>query len=698
LTLYECRLPGVPNEVLSQEPHDNCLDRLRNFLAAASAGTTSIVDVKLLVLGNGRAGKTQLVRRLNGAPFDSTSPSTHGVQIQQIILPALGDWPERRLHVWDFGGQDIYHGTHALFARASAVFLVVWSDDTNDNLNIVVDGVRFRNHPLPYWVDYVGHARRAGSCLVVRSKCDLPLAGAITERLPADGTWVPLRFSAATGLGLSALKSAIQAAVAHLNEETGEKVIPLSWHLVQTKIESLRDQGVREIDDQTFASLCPEEAGPAHFVLSYLHNAGIVFHGEGVFDKIVLDQKWAIDGIYAVLERDRSVRMVRNANGRFRRQTLDDVIWHTLGYSPEEQRVFLGMMEKCGICFAYRRHHGTEIDETVYIAPDLLPPRAEVEPFLTGLWGTDEGDQQAVFRFPFLHHGLIRALIAWIGDQAGPDAIYWRGGVYATEINTRSKLLIEEDPDASTIVIATKGGDARILLEQIVQQVQRRSEWHGLTPELNRPLRKETMAELTPPPDPNFAQPNRDARQFGVSYAWEDKDNPDRAKIVDDLCARAISKGIRIARDKDVLQPGDDLKGFMDRLAGSNRLFVIITDKYLKSTNCMRELSWLWRRCRQIGQTEDFMSRVRIYKDKDTKLSNELDVARVVAWWSDHLTELNALTEKIRAVTHGTELERSIREIEDFTRDLPNILPLVFRYMRHDTLDDLDKYGLDGAP
>ena len=47
--------------------------------------------------------------------LDETVPSTHGIEISAAPLArAPGESPLATLRIWDFGGQDIYHGTHAL--------------------------------------------------------------------------------------------------------------------------------------------------------------------------------------------------------------------------------------------------------------------------------------------------------------------------------------------------------------------------------------------------------------------------------------------------------------------------------------------------------------------------------------------------------------------------------------------------------
>ena len=50
----------------------------------------------------------------SGRAFDPAVPSTHSIQVKEAKLATdAGELPIV-LRIWDFGGQDIYHGTHAL--------------------------------------------------------------------------------------------------------------------------------------------------------------------------------------------------------------------------------------------------------------------------------------------------------------------------------------------------------------------------------------------------------------------------------------------------------------------------------------------------------------------------------------------------------------------------------------------------------
>jgi internalin A len=93
LMLFGACIPGIPEEAFSSDQKqffgfsNNCLPTLRAHVLDLEAEAIPINSVKILVLGNGRVGKTQLCRHLAAEPFDPTVPSTHGIASRTI--PAL---------------------------------------------------------------------------------------------------------------------------------------------------------------------------------------------------------------------------------------------------------------------------------------------------------------------------------------------------------------------------------------------------------------------------------------------------------------------------------------------------------------------------------------------------------------------------------------------------------------------------------
>ena len=101
LVLFRSYIPLVPREILSHSPLENCLDAVRAHLDDEAAEVSMLADVRLLLLGNGNVGKTQIARYLGGRTFQEDWHSTHGIQISGAPLPTN---PSTKLQIWDFGG------------------------------------------------------------------------------------------------------------------------------------------------------------------------------------------------------------------------------------------------------------------------------------------------------------------------------------------------------------------------------------------------------------------------------------------------------------------------------------------------------------------------------------------------------------------------------------------------------------------
>jgi Ras of Complex, Roc, domain of DAPkinase len=108
LYLFGCNLKDVPSEVCAESRHENVLAEVHAHYEDLKAGRRRDAEIKVLFLGNGGTGKTQLCRRLRGEPFDASVPTTQGMQLSEKTME-LEDFPEPvRLNLWDFGGQEIY--------------------------------------------------------------------------------------------------------------------------------------------------------------------------------------------------------------------------------------------------------------------------------------------------------------------------------------------------------------------------------------------------------------------------------------------------------------------------------------------------------------------------------------------------------------------------------------------------------------
>jgi internalin A len=383
-----------------------------------------------------------------------------------------------------------------------------------------------------------------------------------------------------------------------------------------------------------------------------------VFYRKGLFDdQIILDQSWALDAVYAVFDRtSETLKKIERNRGRFRRSELAEWVWEKHGVP--EQELFLSFMQQCGICFTIQKEDHEKRVEAEYIAPDLLPARSdeETQKRLKLVWDEASPDAQAVLTFDLLPPGLMRGLIARIGSDAGLAAEYWRDGVCFYDEKTASRALIEQrwtEGWAGEVRIATKRGQAGVLLERIIKLVESDRISLGARPSGKKVTGVEAKAEAREvvalaASSLEVGVPLRPAHkpsnvlEYYVSYAWGDDEDKEREAVVDRLCSEAEARGKRIIRDKTAMKIGDRISTFMDRIgkgAVNGRVCIVLSDTYLKSPYCMHELFEVWRNCRADDDT--FIDRTRVLVLPSAKISTAIERAQYVRARSRSLTPLS---------------------------------------------------------
>ena len=284
--------------------------------------------------------------------------------------------------------------------------------------------------------------------------------------------------------------------------------------------------------------------------------------------------------------------------------------------------------------------------------------------------------------------------------------MHWRGGVVAYETATRSHALIEQhmtDAWHGRIRVETQGGEALVLLERLAAWIERRSGRDGLRAQRiggGLPARAVTEPFADPgkeqQPQVVFGPAPVAATEYFVSYAWGDDLSPEgltREAIVDQLCTAAETRGIQVVRDKNTLRLGDRITPFMRRIGAGDRIFVILSEKYLRSPFCMFELCEIWRQSR--GEEADFRRRVRVYALPDTKAGAPVERMRHAIYWKSQHDEIAAMIKQHGAEIVGDQDFERFRRMGDFYRHVPDILATMFDTVQPRSFEELERYGFD---
>jgi internalin A len=326
------------------------------------------------------------------------------------------------------------------------------------------------------------------------------------------------------------------------------------------------------------------------------------------------------------------------------------------------------------------------------------------------MWVEDGPAADLLFDLPFLHPAVMRGIISQIGRMAGISAVYWKYGACLYEKTTRSRALIEErrieSPTAwsGQIAVSIRGGQATELLRQLRKWIEDELDRSGC-----RDWRlKETSFSIQPDPEPKdgrdrsgkagredlvperkleFTPPPSDKLTYCVSYAWNDESKA----IVDRLCAEAEQHGIKILRDISGMGLGESITRFMRQLGAGDRVFVILSEKYLKSEFCMFELLEVWRNCKM--DVEAFRGRIRVYRLPDAQMVTVDQRLRCASHWDKQFTELDKTVRKERAYLLGESDFKRYKLMRDFAHHVGEMLALIADTLLPADFEELKTHG-----
>ena len=112
----------------------------RQFSEKLRVGTIKVREAKLLLVGQGKAGKTTLKKKLENPNAEMPAPgdTTRGIEITRLDekMPQTGE--SLRINVWDFGGQDIQHYAHQFFLTGNSLYALVTNERIQDSVHLPV--------------------------------------------------------------------------------------------------------------------------------------------------------------------------------------------------------------------------------------------------------------------------------------------------------------------------------------------------------------------------------------------------------------------------------------------------------------------------------------------------------------------------------------------------------------------------------
>ena len=442
---------------------------LATYLKSLDDGVSQY-EAKLLLVGEGNVGKTSLVAALHKEPFRESRPTTHGIEIQPLVMrhPVMSS--NMTLRAWDFGGQEVYRITHQFFFTQRALYLVVWKPREGQEQNDVegwVRRIRLRVNRNARILIVATH------CEERRPELDYPYLEQTFPRLLVGHYEV----DNCTGRGIAALQESIAGEAAQL-PQMGQ-VISLRW--ISARDDILSHAGTEpQISFELFTELCQNHQvyGDEIITLAKLmHDLGhIIYYADddGLRDIVILDPEWITRAISYVLEDEPA----RDSGGILDHARLID-IWrgrYEDGYPTYHYPYFLRLMEKFDV--SYR----LQDDEYRSLVAQLVPHRRPELP-----WDTNTPPPYGIRRLALVCKlsEPVPGIVAWltVRHHRSSTGKHWRSGVflrYPISDYASEALLELQAPDRLVLDVRAPSPDLffNVLRDSIEDLITHR--WPGL--------------------------------------------------------------------------------------------------------------------------------------------------------------------------------------------------------------------------
>ncbi|KST66804.1 leucine-rich repeat domain-containing protein [Mastigocoleus testarum] len=409
--------------------------------------TEPLYEAKLLILGEGGAGKTSLAKKIEDENYKlkSDEESTEGIDVIQWKFP-LPNGKEFRVNIWDFGGQAIYHQTHQFFLTKRSLYALV-VDTRRENTDF-------------YWWMKVAELLSDGSSILIIKNEKQDRQCEVNER-QLRGEFTNLKEVLATNLadnrGLAKIKEEIQNQIVKLPHVGDKSPLPKIW----VRIRSALDNYSRNyITLHEYYQLCETnhltDRQDMLRLSSYLHDLGVCLHFQDdstLKHYVILKPEWSTTAVYKVLDN----KTVRKNLGCFTQEQLTD-IWKDDEYADMRDEL-LQLMMRFKLCYPIpnRPKH--------YIAPQLLD--IEQPEYI---W--DKSNNLILrYKYEFMPKGIITRFIVethpWIEQQR----LVWRSGVILNKDETRTEVI--ENYNQREIKVSVSGNRKKELLAVITHELEK---------------------------------------------------------------------------------------------------------------------------------------------------------------------------------------------------------------------------------
>lgn len=439
---------------------------LEYFREKEIAGDEKSLEAKVVLVGEGMAGKTSLrVRLIHGdkAKLPEEDQRTKGLEVEvEPFYVSLPGGERMRLNLFDFGGQNHYKPLHQFFySHRSLYVLVTRNGDPAAN-------------DFDFWFDTAQLFGGGSPVLVVNNLFgDVPSGFSRSRYERFDNI---IKDSLDTNLDDCKGFPAVKKRIGQLAEDLPHVhiSIPKSWAFVRRALEGLRKRNIIPLSE--YLEICAREENGgmdkdrAFSCSAYLHDIGACLHYQqfpALKRFVIVRNEWATEAVYRVMD-----DLAEKGQHGFNVADLER-IWHRRNEDLEQGEDFryddyipelLELMRKFKLCYPLK-------SDTEYVAPSLLPVKQP-----TDLRWEPNHDLQFEIEYDFMPPGLFsRFVVSRYEDIGGENRDQvWRDEVFFQWENARANVSQPSRAGKKVIVFKVQGKDLesrKLLLTSLLRDL-----------------------------------------------------------------------------------------------------------------------------------------------------------------------------------------------------------------------------------
>ncbi|MDX6384930.1 MAG: internalin [Blastocatellia bacterium] len=389
---------------------------------AGLKGGERLNEAKMLVVGDGKVGKSSIVEQLIRGTFNPRKQTTLGVEINDEMKvvqgEVTGEGEPVKINIWDFGGQEIQHSTHQFFLTTRSLYLLVVDARKGDQIRDV-----------EYWLKLIESFGGDSPIIIVINQTD-QLKGQRPLNLDRKALQEKYHIrefvetSCETGEGIPELKAAITREVENLKHV--RDVWPREWLAIKRR---LKDMHADYIPVEKYFEICLEEKlndeDLQKSLLDMLHVLGTVIRFPG--DTQVLNPRWVTQGVYGLLT---SAQLVK-AQGQFDLKDVGKILAGLQDadhYPLHTHNRLINVMRHFDLCFEFtdRSDH--------YLIPRHLHDNELDIP-----WDDIDALKFQYHYVETLPDAVISRFIVRM-NQYITEQYYWKNGVFLHSGENRAKI------------------------------------------------------------------------------------------------------------------------------------------------------------------------------------------------------------------------------------------------------------------